>query len=145
MDVSLFDFALPENRIALRPAVPRDAARMLVVHQDGRLEHRTVRELPDYLRAGDGLLLNDTKVIPARLFGQRLRAAGPARIEILLHRRLAPGRYSGLAPPGRHPGPVVGPAAARGGSGEDRNIAPPPAGHGPLFGAGPAGPQAGRG
>ena len=101
MDVSLFDFELPEERIALRPAVPRDAARLLVVHGDGRLEHRMVRDLPDYLRAGDGLLLNDTKVIPARLFGQRLRAAGPAKIEVLLHRRVAPDRYAVLARPAR--------------------------------------------
>ena len=101
MDVSLFDFDLPEERIALRPAVPRDSARLLVVHADGRLEHRTVRDLPDYLRAGDALLLNDTKVIPARLFGQRLREAGPAKIEILLHRRLAADRYAVLARPAR--------------------------------------------
>jgi S-adenosylmethionine:tRNA ribosyltransferase-isomerase len=101
MDVSLFDFELPEDRIALRPAVPRDAARMLVVRSDGRLEHRMVRDLPDYLRAGDALLLNDTRVIPARLFGQRLREAGPARIEILLHRRLAADRYAVLARPAR--------------------------------------------
>lgn len=101
MDVSLFDFDLPEDRIALRPAVPRDSARMLVVHADGRLEHRSVRDLPDYLRAGDALLLNDTRVIPARLFGQRLREAGPAKIEILLHRRLAPDRYAVLARPAR--------------------------------------------
>ena len=101
MDVSLFDFELPEDRIALRPANPRDAARMLVVHADGRLEHRHVRDLPEYLRAGDAALLNDTRVIPARLFGQRLREAGPARIEILLHRRLGPDRYSVLARPAR--------------------------------------------
>src|SRR4051812_43599569 len=101
MDVSLFDFELPEERIALRPAVPRDGAGMLVVHADGRLEHRMVRDLPDYLRAGDALLLNDTKVIPARLFGMRLREAGPAKIEVLLHRRLGPDRYSALARPAR--------------------------------------------
>jgi S-adenosylmethionine:tRNA ribosyltransferase-isomerase len=101
MDVSLFDFELPDTLIALRPAVPRDAARMLVVHADGRLEHRYVRDLPEYLRAGDALLLNDTKVIPARLVGQRLRQAGPAKIEVLLHRRLGPDRYSVLARPAR--------------------------------------------
>jgi len=74
---------------------------MLVVHADGRLEHRHVRDLPEYLGAGDVLLLNDTKVIPARLFGQRLRRAGPAKIEVLLHRRLGPDRYSVLARPAR--------------------------------------------
>ena len=101
MDVSLFDFDLPEERIALRPVSPRDSARMLVVHGDGRLEHRFVRDLPDYLRAGDALVVNDTKVIPARLYGQRLRDSGPAKIEILLHRRLAPDRFSVLARPAR--------------------------------------------
>jgi S-adenosylmethionine:tRNA ribosyltransferase-isomerase len=101
MDVSLFDFDLPEERIALRPASPRDQARMLVVWPDGRLEHRLVRDLPDYLKAGDAMLVNDTKVIPARLYGARLRDTGPARIEILLHRRLAPDRYSVLARPAR--------------------------------------------
>ncbi|HZQ40442.1 MAG TPA: tRNA preQ1(34) S-adenosylmethionine ribosyltransferase-isomerase QueA [Rhizomicrobium sp.] len=126
MDVSLFDFELPEDRIALRPAVPRDAARMLVVHADGRLEHRHVRDLPEYLRAGDALLLNDTKVIPARLFGQRLRESGPARIEILLHRRLGPDRYSVLARPARKLavgdalrfGELAAEVAARGENGE---------------------------
>jgi S-adenosylmethionine:tRNA ribosyltransferase-isomerase len=101
MDVSLFDFELPEERIALRPASPRDSARMLVVWPDGRLEHRHVRDLPDYLTAGDALLVNDTKVIPARLRGQRLRKTGPAGIEILLHRRLSADRYDVLARPAR--------------------------------------------
>src|ERR1700743_3933180 len=101
MDVSLFDFELPEARIALRPAVPRDSASRLVVWPGGRLEHRLIRDLPDYLRAGDALLVNDTRVIPARLHGQRLRATGPAKIEILLHRRLSGDRYSVLARPAR--------------------------------------------
>ena len=101
MDVSLFDFELPEERIALRPASPRDSARMLVVWPDGRLEHRSVRDLPDYLEAVDALLINDTKVIPARLYGQRLRDTGPAKIEIFLHRRLSVNRYSVLARPAR--------------------------------------------
>jgi len=126
MDVSLFDFELPEDRIALRPANPRDAARMLVVHADGRLEHRHVRDLPEYLRAGDAALLNDTRVIPARLFGQRLREAGPAKIEILLHRRLGPDRYSVLARPARKLavgdalqfGALAAEVAARGENGE---------------------------
>jgi S-adenosylmethionine:tRNA ribosyltransferase-isomerase len=101
MDVSLFDFELPEERIALRPASPRDAARMLVVWPDGRMEHRQVQDLPDYLEAGDALLVNDTMVIPARLYGQRLRETGPAKIEILLHRRLSVNRYSVLARPAK--------------------------------------------
>lgn len=101
MDVGLFDFELPEDRIAIRPVNPRDTARMLVVWPDGRLAHAQVRDLPDYLRAGDALLVNDTRVIPARLRGERLRVSGPAKIEILLHRRLAPDRYSVLARPAR--------------------------------------------
>src|SRR6185503_13121674 len=101
MDVSLFDFDLPEAQIALRPASPRDSARLMVVEADGRITHRSMRDLPDYLRAGDALLVNDTRVIPARLHGQRLRATGPAKIEILLHRRLAGDRFSVLARPAR--------------------------------------------
>jgi S-adenosylmethionine:tRNA ribosyltransferase-isomerase len=101
MDVSLFDFDLPETQIALRPVSPRDSARLMVVQADGSITHRNMRDLPDYLRAGDALLVNDTKVIPARLHGQRLRQAGPAKIEILLHRRLSDDRYSVLARPAR--------------------------------------------
>lgn len=101
MDVSLFDFDLPEERIALRPASPRDSARMMVVHRDGRIEHRQVRDLPDYLHGPDAVVVNDTRVIPARLRGARLRATGPAKIEILLHRRLAPNRFAVLARPAR--------------------------------------------
>jgi len=80
MDVSLFDFELPDAQIALRPASPRDSARLMVVQADGSLIHRSVRDLPDYLRTGDALLVNDTRVIPARLHGQRLRDTGPAKI-----------------------------------------------------------------
>ncbi|MBA2587877.1 MAG: tRNA preQ1(34) S-adenosylmethionine ribosyltransferase-isomerase QueA [Alphaproteobacteria bacterium] len=101
MDVSLFDFELPEAQIALRPAAPRDSARLMVAWNDGRIEHRRISDLPDYLQAGDTLLVNDTRVIPARLYGQRLREAGPARIEILLHRRLSEDRYAVLARPAR--------------------------------------------
>jgi len=101
MDVGLFDFELPEAQIALRPASPRDSARLMVVEADGSISHRIMRDLPDYLRAGDALLVNDTKVIAARLHGQRLRAGLSAKIEILLHRRLAEDRYSVLARPAR--------------------------------------------
>jgi S-adenosylmethionine:tRNA ribosyltransferase-isomerase len=126
VDVALFDFDLPEDRIALRPASPRDSARMLVVHGDGRLEHRLVRDLPDYLRAGDAMVVNDTRVIAARLHGRRLRESGPAKVEILLHRRLSPGRFSVLARPARKLavgdvlefGVLRGRVAAKGGEGE---------------------------
>ncbi len=91
MDVAQFSFELPEALIALRPAVPRDAARLLVVHKDGRLEHAHMRDLPQFLKHGDRLVVNDTKVIPARLHGRRLPRAGVghgAKIEVTLHRRL---------------------------------------------------------
>ncbi|MDE2135783.1 MAG: tRNA preQ1(34) S-adenosylmethionine ribosyltransferase-isomerase QueA [Alphaproteobacteria bacterium] len=103
MDVSLFDFDLPEDLIALRPASPRDSARMLVVHEDGRLKHERVSELASFLRAGDVLVLNDTKVIRARLRGHRdARAQGSdAKVEVLLHKRLGPDRFAAFARPAR--------------------------------------------
>lgn len=126
MDVSLFDFDLPEERIALRPATPRDSARLMVVHADGRIEHRRVRDLPGYLRSGDAVVVNDTRVIPARLRGVRLRATGPAKIEVLLHRRLSPNRFAVLARPARKLtlgdalafGDLVATVVARGQNGE---------------------------
>jgi len=107
MDVSLFDFDLPEELIALRPASPRDSARMLVVRESGEIEHALVRELPNYLRAGDAMVFNDTRVIPARLRGHRLsRGEGPtAKIEITLHKRIAPDRFLGFAKPARRLSP----------------------------------------
>ncbi len=103
MDVSLFDFDLPEELIALRPASPRDSARMLVVRDDGCLEHACVHELAGFLRAGDVLVLNNTKVIRARLRGHReARAQGPdAKIEVLLHKRLGLNRFAAFARPAR--------------------------------------------
>ena len=85
MRVDLFDFDLPEDRIALRPAVPRDAARMLLVDRDG-LHDRIVRDLPTLLRPGDCLVFNDTRVIPAQLQGKR----GNARVGATLHKREGP-------------------------------------------------------
>src|SRR5690242_17969587 len=102
MDVSLFDFDLPDELIALRPANPRDSARMLVVREDGRTEHALVRDLPEFLRAGDTLVLNDTKVIPARLRGVRVgRNDAEPKIEIMLHRRIAPDAFLAFARPAR--------------------------------------------
>lgn len=104
MDVSRFNFDLPEDLIALRPAVPRDSARMLVVHADGRLEHAAFRDLPKYLCTADVMVTNDTKVIAARLRGTRCprRPEGPqAKVEVLLCRRLGSDRYSVLARPAR--------------------------------------------
>ncbi|HWA61865.1 MAG TPA: tRNA preQ1(34) S-adenosylmethionine ribosyltransferase-isomerase QueA [Caulobacteraceae bacterium] len=101
MRVSDFDFPLPEDRIALRPASPRDAARLLVVGEGGALEDRVVRDLPDLLRPGDALVFNDTRVIPARLFGQRVREDGVVRVEALLHRRLDASRWTAFMRPGK--------------------------------------------
>jgi len=89
MDVDLFDFDLPPERIALRPAAPRDAARMLVLEGAGRNEGKDrrdlrVADLPDVLRRGDCLVFNDTRVIPAQLEGRR----GDARVGATLHKRI---------------------------------------------------------
>ena len=85
MRVDLFDFDLPAENIALRPASPRDAARLLLVDGDKPLQDRSVRDLPALLRAGDILVFNDTKVIPAQLEGLR----GQARIGATLHKRIS--------------------------------------------------------
>ena len=105
MDVALFDFDLPDELIALRPASPRESARLLVVQADGSLQHAHIGDLPEFLHAGDVLVLNDTKVIPARLRGRRLPRTGSdgpgPGIEVLLHKRLAPARFLALARPAR--------------------------------------------
>jgi S-adenosylmethionine:tRNA ribosyltransferase-isomerase len=101
MRVEEFDFELPESLIALRPARPRDAARLLVVPQVGAFEDRIVRDLPDCLRAGDLLVMNDTRVIPARLRGVRRRGEAVAHIEANLLARLSPSRWSAFAKPGK--------------------------------------------
>jgi S-adenosylmethionine:tRNA ribosyltransferase-isomerase len=90
MRVDAFDFDLPEDRIALRPASPRDSARLLRIVPDGLSDHR-VRDLPGLLRAGDVLVFNDTRVIPAQLFARK----GEAAIDVTLHLRL--GAFEWLA------------------------------------------------
>lgn len=102
MKLSDFDFDLPETLIATRPARPRSSARLLLAAGDG-IEDRHVFDLPDILRPGDRLVLNDTKVIPARLFGVR-RRSGPdgeteARIEATLLEPRADGTWGGLLKP----------------------------------------------
>ena len=99
-----FEFDLPERLIALRPAPQREAARLLVVHPDGRLEHRSFRELPEFLKAPDLLVVNDSRVLPAQLLGTRLprQDGGPAaKIALTLHTRLGPDRYRAFARPAR--------------------------------------------
>src|SRR5689334_2939841 len=88
MRTDLFDFELPPERIALRPAVPRDAARLLVVRSGGALEDRGVRDLPDLLDPGDALVVNDTRVIPARLTGRRIGRDTEPKIEATLTERV---------------------------------------------------------
>ena len=105
MKTADFDFHLPDDRIALRPAEPRDAARLLVV-RDGGLEDRIIRDLPDFLQPGDALVFNDTRVIPARLSGVRERV-GPegetltVAVEATLHHRDAPDVWSAFMKPGK--------------------------------------------
>jgi S-adenosylmethionine:tRNA ribosyltransferase-isomerase len=96
MPVDVFDFPLPDALIAQRPVRPRDAARLLVVGQDG-LADRGVRDLPSLLSAGDLLVFNDTKVIRARLRGRR----GAVAVEVTLHRHEAAGLWRAFARPAR--------------------------------------------
>ena len=101
MRVDLFDFDLPEERIALRPAEPRGSAGLLCVRSDGTLEDRRVSDLPDVLRADDLLVMNDTRVIPARLRGQRLRGETRANVEAMLHLREAPNAWRAFLRPAK--------------------------------------------
>jgi S-adenosylmethionine:tRNA ribosyltransferase-isomerase len=103
MRTDRLDFELPPDRIALRPAEPRDAARLLVVHPGGapELADRTVRDLPDLLRAGDQIVVNDTKVIAAQLTGRRPGPGGEARVAVTLIKRLDGSRWQALAKPAK--------------------------------------------
>ena len=112
MRTDLFDFALPEDRIALRPAAPRDAARLLVVRPGtpAVFEDRTMGELPALLRAGDALVVNDTKVFAARLHGRRIgRGGGEPAIAATLTKRLDGSRWRALVRPAKRlaPGDIV--------------------------------------
>jgi S-adenosylmethionine:tRNA ribosyltransferase-isomerase len=101
MRVADFDFDLPDERIALRPANPRDAAKLLIVRPEG-LEDCIVRDLPSLLRAGDVLVFNKTKVIPAALQGHRIgRGDATPRIEALLHQRIDGSHWKAFAKPGK--------------------------------------------
>ncbi|MGE0499753.1 MAG: tRNA preQ1(34) S-adenosylmethionine ribosyltransferase-isomerase QueA [Rhizobiaceae bacterium] len=101
MRVDLFDFDLPDDRIALRPAAPRDAARLLVVRPGSGVQDWIVRDLPDLLSPGDALVFNDTKVIPARLEGIRRRGDAFARIDATLHMRVGPDRWLAFVRPAK--------------------------------------------
>ena len=101
MRVDLFDFDLPDERIALRPVTPRDTARLLVVRPGAAFADGSVRDLPSLLSAGDLLVFNDTKVIPAQLSGQRRRGEATAHIDATLHMRTAPDRWLAFVRPGK--------------------------------------------
>ncbi|MBK8544572.1 MAG: S-adenosylmethionine:tRNA ribosyltransferase-isomerase [Caulobacteraceae bacterium] len=101
MRVDLFDFELPEDLIALRPARPRDSARLLHAPVRGAFEDRVVSDAPALFRAGDLLVFNDTRVIPARLKGERHRGESIVEIEATLLRRMSPSLWSALAKPGK--------------------------------------------
>lgn len=104
MRVDLFDFDLPDERIALRPAEPRDSARLLVVDPNGQtmLSDHRASDLPSFLRAGDALVFNDTKVIPAQLEGIRHReGAGGQQVSATLHMRVGANKWKAFAKPGK--------------------------------------------
>lgn len=108
MRIADFEYELPEELIAQHPVVPRDASRLLVLHRDtGEIEHRRFRDLPEYLRAGDLLVLNDTRVIPARLLGRKAETGGAA--ELLLLQTTGSDIWEAMARPGRrlHPGNII--------------------------------------
>src|SRR6195952_427416 len=101
MRTDLFDFELPAASIALRPAQPRDSARMLVVQGDGVLRDQTITELPHWLEPGDQLVVNDTKVISAQLKGRRIGRETEPKIEATLIKRVEGSRWQGVGKPGR--------------------------------------------
>jgi S-adenosylmethionine:tRNA ribosyltransferase-isomerase len=96
MKVDLFDFELPQELIALRPVEPRDSARMLISRPEG-IDDRIVRELQALLAPGDLMVVNDTRVIPARLAGR----IGEGRVEITLHQSVGPDRWSAFVRPAK--------------------------------------------
>ena len=101
MRTDLFDFPLPPERIALRPARPRDAARLMVVRADGPFQDCTVRDLPGLLRPGDQLVVNDTRVIAASLYGCRIGRGPETPIEANLVKRLDGSRWLAFVKPGK--------------------------------------------
>jgi S-adenosylmethionine:tRNA ribosyltransferase-isomerase len=101
MRTDLFDFELPAENIALRPAQPRDSARLLVVQPGAALRDQTVADLPQFLRPGDQLVVNDTRVIAAQLGGRRIGRDTEPRIEATLIKRLDGSRWQALVKPAR--------------------------------------------
>ena len=108
MKISDFDYYLPEELIAQKPADRRECSRLLVVHRDtGKIEHRHFYDIIDYLKAGDCLVLNNSKVLPARLYGRK--EGTDANIEFLLIKRIEGDTWETMVRPGRKlkPGDIV--------------------------------------
>ena len=109
MRTDLFEFELPDGAIALRPAEPRDSARLLVVHpvqggcarDDADLADKTVRDLPGLLNPGDALVFNDTRVIPAALSGLRTRGETQAKVDFNLTRKVSDSAWRAFARPAK--------------------------------------------
>jgi S-adenosylmethionine:tRNA ribosyltransferase-isomerase len=101
MHVSLFDFDLPEDRIALHPAEPRDSARLLVVRPGEALQDRHVTDLLEILEPGDVLVVNDTKVLPAELKGTRIRGENRSTVSFNLHKRVDSNTWRAFARPAK--------------------------------------------
>ena len=100
MKTSDFDYPLPQELIAQTPIEPRDRARLMILNRsDGSLKHHRFFEIVDYLQAGDVLVFNDSRVLPARLSGRKVDSGG--RLEILLLRRLSPNVWETLVKPGK--------------------------------------------
>ena len=121
MLTSDFDYHLPQHLIAQSPAQPRDSSRLLVLHRkSGSMEHSLFRQLPGHLREGDLLVLNDSRVVPARLLGQRKSTGG--RVELLLLHRLHGTTWKALGRPARalRLGGIVLVEGAKGTAGEAR-------------------------
>ena len=116
MRTDQFDFALPDERIALHPASPRDAARLLEVRPGAPFTNHIVRDLPSLLQPGDALVFNDTRVLNAELSGTRQRGEATAHIGATLIKRLSPNRWQALARPAKRL--AVGDRVQFGGTGE---------------------------
>ncbi len=100
LDISLYDYDLPEGMIALYPAEPRDSSRLLFLSKsDEKPEHRKFTDLPEYLRRGDLLILNNSRVFPARLYGRKRKSGG--KVEIFLLENLDDGSWEALVRPGK--------------------------------------------
>jgi S-adenosylmethionine:tRNA ribosyltransferase-isomerase len=96
--LSAYDYELPSDRIAQDPVTPRDSSRLLVIDSDRNLLHQHFYDLPNFLRAGDLLVFNNTKVIPARMYGQKLSGVP---VEILLMEPIGLNRWLALVKPGK--------------------------------------------